>query len=203
PERYSSRHSRREHYGTRRTARHRRHSWPRRQLSESLAARSSEIGFLNARVGADLLRPPLRYHRSLSQNRYPVREREDDVHVVLDHDLGHALAGEMIQEIDGPVGVVPRHAGGRLVEKQESWTGGEAESQFKATLVASRQMLGFVVQPVGEADLPQMFGRFVHDRVARAERLEHAKPELPVAMCESGDRHVLDQRQPGENLRRL
>src|SRR5690606_17207882 len=59
------------------------------------------------------------------------------------------------------------------------------------------------VQPVGEDDLPQMFGRFVHDRVARAERLEHAKPELPVAMCESGERHVLDQRQPGENLRRL
>src|SRR5690606_31880060 len=111
--------------------------------------------------------------------------------------------GEMLQEIDGAVGVVTRHTCRRLVEKQQSWTGSEAKCQFQTALVASGEMLGFVIQPVSEADLPQMLGRFVHDRVARAERLEHAKSELTVAARERGDRHVLDQRQTGKYLRRL
>src|ERR1043165_8292937 len=47
-----------------------------------------EIDFLHAGIGAHLVRRSVGDDTALRQNRHTVGERKDDVHVVLDDDLG-------------------------------------------------------------------------------------------------------------------
>src|SRR3954467_11382725 len=69
-------------------------------------------------VGAHLVVGPLRQHLTRLEHRDGVRERADDVHVVVDEDDG-APCRELLDERDGPVDVLDAHAGGRLVEQQQ------------------------------------------------------------------------------------
>ena len=64
------------------------------------------------------------------------------MHVVLDDDLGHAAALDLLEQLDGGVGVVAAHAGGRLVEQQQARMLDQAHGQFHPPLVAARERAG-------------------------------------------------------------
>ena len=49
---------------------------------------------------------------------------------------------DLLQQLDGRVGVVPRHAGGRLVEQQEARLLDQAHGELQPALVAARQAAG-------------------------------------------------------------
>jgi hypothetical protein len=66
-----------------------------------------------------------------------VRQREHHVHVVLDDDLGDAPLADALQQVDGVVGVGPRHPRGGLVEQQQLGILHQAHGEFQAPLVAA------------------------------------------------------------------
>ena len=151
---------------------------------------------------------PFRDDGALGEDRDALGEAEDDVHVVLDDDHGHAplaghALGDRLEEVDRAVGVVPRHAGRRLVQQQQLGAGGEADGELQPALVAAAEMLRVVPQPLAEADAGQRLGRLLHHRMARVEALHHAKLEAAVPLGEAGDGDVLLARHAGKDLRRL
>ncbi len=81
--------------------------------------RAPEIGFLHTRVTAHLIGKAVSNDPPSCENRDPIGQRKDDMHVVLDDDLCHAPAFDLLQKFDGGVGIMPTHACGRLVQQQQ------------------------------------------------------------------------------------
>ena len=85
------------------------------------AARFAEIGFAYFRVALDVVGRVFDQRRALSQHGDPFGQGEHDMHVVFDDRHGDvALFADLFQQIDGVVGVGPRHAGGRFVQQQQT-----------------------------------------------------------------------------------
>ena len=80
----------------------------------------SKIRLLHLWVAFDVVGRVLDQRRALGEHRDPFRQREDDVHVMLDDAHGDiSFLVDLFEQIDGVVGVGPRHARRRLVEQQE------------------------------------------------------------------------------------
>ena len=141
--------------------------------------------------------------RPLRQHRDAVGEREDDVHVVLDDDLGHAARLDLLEEIDRAVGVEPRHAGGRLVEEQQARLLDQAHGQLQPPLVAARQARRLLLHVVLQADVLDHLARLVVQLALVVEVLPGADAEGAVALGHRRDEHVVQHGQVGEDLRRL
>ena len=127
-----------------------------------------------------------------------VGEREDDVHVVLDDDLGHAARLDLLEQVDGAVGVGARHAGGGLVEQQQARVLDQAHGQLQPPLVAARQARRLLVMLVLQADILERLVRLVVQLALALEVLPGADAEGAVALGEGRDHDVVSTVSSGK-----
>src|SRR5690554_2979087 len=79
---------------------------------------SSQVGFLDLRVAPDFLRRTFGDYLTLRQYADAIGHGEDDVHIVLDNDLGHAAHLDLLKQFDGGVRIMSGHSRRRLVEEE-------------------------------------------------------------------------------------
>src|SRR5699024_7742059 len=108
-------------------------------LSLSLL-RASQVSFLHSRVAAHFLWRAFSDNLALGQYADAISQREDDVHIVLDDNLGHAALLDLPEQTDRGIGIMPRHTGGWFVQQQKAWLLDETHGQFKAPFIAAREV---------------------------------------------------------------
>jgi len=122
---------------------------------------------------------------------------------VLYNHLGHAAALDLLEQLDGRVGVVTAHAGGGFVEEQQARVLDEAHGQFHAPLVAAAEAAGEHIAACDHANVLEHVLGFGADAGFAVERAQHVELEHAVALGQRGDHHVMEDGQVSEDFRRL
>src|SRR5581483_1821550 len=112
-------------------------------------------------VFADLRRNPLGDVATELQHDDAFGHTHDETHVMFDEQHGVAVVADLVDQLDKSgllAGIEPRRG---LVETEQLRFGGEGAGDLKPPLVTIRQVLGFLVAPVGDShELQQCCGPF-------------------------------------------
>jgi len=120
----------------------------------------------------------------------PVREIEDDIHVVLDEEDGEPLpARDLPDDRDGGQRVLRRQTLGRLVEKEERGLLGDGHRDLEEALVAVRQCRRRLCGPGEEAERVEARARPLFARLESGPAADESK--VAAAPQLHGDSHVL------------
>src|SRR3974377_1883545 len=93
-----------------------------------MSVRYPEIYLANPVVGLDLNRRPSGKNLAAVENRYAIRDRKHDLHVMFDHQ-DRKTPWQVGDEIDHLAGFGGRHARGRFIEQQELGLGGKCNTE--------------------------------------------------------------------------
>ncbi len=161
----------------------------------------AEVGGDDAFVGLDVAGGAFDEFLALDEAGDAVAEVEDEAHVVLDDEDGDALVPDGEDEFFGDAGFLGVHAGGGLVEEEESGVAGECAGDFQLALVSVGEVAREVVGLVLEADELQKFhGAFaagVFCLVVAGEAQEGG-PEAFLGPGVAADEDVLQDGHVGE-----
>src|SRR5512146_2526881 len=109
-----------------------------------------QIDVAHARIGADFGDRALGQHRAFDENRDPLREPENEAHIVLDHEDRQRL-GKLQEEIEQRPAIRRREPRRRLVQQQNFGLQGKDEGDLDEAALAIRQVgdsfAGEVEQP--------------------------------------------------------
>ena len=95
----------------------------------------AQVDLVDARIGLHLGEGALGEHLAVVEHGDPVGERAHHVHVVLDDQQRH-VARQRLQHAGHALGLLGRHAGGRLVEEQEPRPGRQRDADLELALLA-------------------------------------------------------------------
>ena len=131
------------------------------------------------------------------QDRDALREREGNVHVVLDHQQGDGRI-ELLQERRHRVRLGGREPGGRLVEQEELRLAGQRQGDLELALLAVREIAHDLGLPVGEPDRVEHLARAVVKRRVAV----HAAMKVELGRGEGLHRQeaVLERGEPREEV---
>src|SRR3974390_3703295 len=99
-----------------------------------MSVRYPEIYLANPVVGLDLNRRPSGKNLAAVENRYAIRDRKHDLHVMFDHQ-DRKTPRQVGDEMEHLAGFGGRHARGRFIEQQELWVGGKGKNHPQFPLV--------------------------------------------------------------------
>ena len=126
-----------------------------------------------------------------------IGERADHVHVVLDDEQRH-LARQPLEHAGHPLGLLRRHARGRLVEEEEFGTRGQGHADLELTLLAVGERARRRREPVPQADRLRRLRRALEGRAQSIHPPEEAPASPPV--CGRGEAQILEHRQLGKEV---
>src|SRR6202171_1316162 len=122
----------------------------------------AEVDPLYFGIGSDRLGRSFREYASLMHHSDHVRDPEDDIHVVLAEEQRQSLlSDDPIHQLHGPLGFVRRHAGGRLVQEQETGSKRQRDCQLQRSLVAVRKKACLERECRAEADCLKELHRLI------------------------------------------
>src|SRR5690349_3739035 len=124
-----------------------------------------QISSDNGRILPDLRRRALGYLAAEFQYHDAFGDVHDKSHVVLDQQYGVPVVANLVDQLDEGDLLAGVETRGRFVQAQQLRFGGERAGDLETSLVAVRQVLGFLVAAVGDSDELQQRRRPL-DRVA-------------------------------------
>ena len=164
------------------------------------------IGFLHARIGAQIGEAPFGEAFALHQHHDVIAQRRDQAHVVLDDQEGDAARLQRQNVLAELLRQGRIDAGGRLVEHDQLRLGHQGAAELQQLLLAAREIDRAIVADVQQVELARDFDRALAQLLlARARRggAQHGGAEGLARLMLAVQHQVLDHgelREPARDL---
>ncbi len=145
----------------------------------------AQIGFAHLRVVADGCGRALGDHGAAVEHGHVMGERQDEVHVVLDHDDGEVLGEALHEGAQGLHGAAAQAAGG-LVQQQQLRLARQGHPDLEQAPLAIGEELRRHVLAAGQPDEPHRRRRLVR----RRRHLARGRPQVEAAPPHGGHCHA-------------
>src|SRR5438552_2722445 len=101
---------------------------------------------------ADLRGYALGDHATVVEHDHRLGEAHHQAHVVLDDEHGDVAAADLADQRDEPLLFGAGHAGGRLVEEQQTWPRGQSDRELDLPLLTVWQRAGSLIASMREPE---------------------------------------------------
>src|SRR5690606_23848335 len=157
----------------------------------------AQIGFLNARVGADVFGRVTGDHLAVDHDRDPVGQAEHNPHVVL-NDQQCLVGAHGLDEFDRSIALAAAHAGRGFVKQQCAATPGDGHADLEGALFRVGQQVDRDIAAGGQ---PGAFENFLGAFMQRLQPADALPEGVAVALRpHGGGKQVLVHRLAGEQV---
>src|SRR6185295_462230 len=153
---------------------------------------ASQVGVHDGRIAPDVVRQPVGDLGAEVEHRHAVRERQEEMHVVLDEQHRDAARGDAADDLRQAIELGRREPGGGLVEQDQARLAREGARDLEQPPLAEGKRADVGLRQAGQADeLDQLFSPMASFLFFVLRFLsEQVQPE--TSMCTH--QHVVDDR---------
>src|SRR6266850_2190049 len=160
---------------------------------------TTQVGVHHRRVRADLVGQAVGDLRAEVEDDDTLRERQQEMHVVLDQEHGDATRGDAADDLGEPCALARREARRRLVEQDEARLAGERARDFEQPPLPERERGDAGIAQLAQADeLHQLFSALPAAGLVAARGAEDDRPQGRAKARMRADQHVVDHGHAGE-----